>query len=368
MEQTQIVTRAREIDLVTTDRVHCLELSLGEDVEKRHVVSQLGIKIGRTAPAEIVLADSEISRSHCMVVLKDDDVLVSDLGSTNGTFIDGERVSGVTVLPVGSVLQVGNRTFKHEWRTRAELEQSDDFDRELHRAANYVKALLPAPSREGPIRAEWMYHPSTKLGGDAFGYGPLRDDLFVCYLVDVAGHGAGAAMHAVAIMNQLRQRSLPNTDMASPELVLSTLNELFQMDDHAALYFTIWYGVYDARTRRLDYASGGHHPAYVVPPDRSVAIPLRTRNVVIGAMPAMEFRQASVQIPHGASFYLFSDGVFEIIDKDGTQWAIEDFIELVLQPPVEGLTEPHRLFNAVRAQAQTSTLDDDFSLVVVHFD
>ena len=245
MEQTQIVTRAREIDLVTTDRVHCLELSLGEDVEKRHVVSQLGIKIGRTAPAEIVLADSEISRSHCMVVLKDDDVLVSDLGSTNGTFIDGERVSGVTVLPVGSVLQVGNRTFKHEWRTRAELEQSDDFDRELHRAANYVKALLPAPSREGPIRAEWMYHPSTKLGGDAFGYGPLRDDLFVCYLVDVAGHGAGAAMHAVAIMNQLRQRSLPNTDMASPELVLSTLNELFQMDDHAALYFTIWYGVYD---------------------------------------------------------------------------------------------------------------------------
>ncbi len=198
MEQTQIVTRAREIDLVTTDRVHCLELSLGEDVEKRHVVSPLGLKIGRTAPAEIVLADSEISRSHCMVVLKGDDVLVSDLGSTNGTFIDGEGVSGVNVLPVGSVLQVGNRTFKHEWRTRAEIEQSDDFDRELHRAANYVKALLP-------------------------------------------------------------------------------------------------------------------------PPARSVAIPRRTRNVVIGAMPAMEFHHASIKVPHGASFSLFSDGVFEICDKDGPQ-------------------------------------------------
>ena len=142
MEQTQIVTRAREIDLITGDRVHCLELAIGDEVEKRHLISPLGLRIGRTAPADIVIADSEISRSHCMVALKGDDVLVSDLNSTNGTFVDGERVTGVVVLQVGSVLQVGNRTFKHEWRTRAEIEQSDEFDRELHRAANYVKALL----------------------------------------------------------------------------------------------------------------------------------------------------------------------------------------------------------------------------------
>ncbi len=368
MEQTQIVTRAREIDLITGDRVHCLELAIGDEVEKRHLISPLGLRIGRTAPADIVIADSEISRAHCMVALKGDDVLVSDLNSTNGTFVDGERVTGVVVLQVGSVLQVGNRTFKHEWRTRAEIEQSDEFDRELHRAANYVKALLPPPAREGPIRSEWIYQPSTKLGGDAFGYGQMSDHLFVCYLVDVAGHGAGAAMHAVAIMNQLRQRSLPNTDMTRPELVLSTLNELFQMDDHAGLYFTIWYGVYDTRTRRLDYASGGHHPGYLVPPDRSVAIPLRTRNVMIGAMPAMEFHSASIEVPAGASCYLFSDGVFEIIDKDGVQWAVEDFVELMLKPPVDGVTEPHRLFNAVRQRAESSALDDDFSLVVVHFD
>jgi hypothetical protein len=368
MEHTQIVTRAREIDLVTGDRLHCIELSVGDEVERRHVVSPLGLKIGRTAPADIVLADTEISRAHCMVVLKDDEVLVSDLGSTNGTFIDGERVSGVTVLPVGGVLQVGTRTFKHEWRTRAEILQSEEFDRELQRAASYVKALLPPPVVEGPIRSEWMYQPSAKLGGDAFGYGHLKDDLFVCYLVDVAGHGAGAAMHAVAVMNQLRQKSLPNTDMARPEEVLGTLNDLFQMEDHAGLYFTIWYGVFDAKSRRLDYASGGHHPAYLLPADRSEAIPLRTRNVVIGAMPAMEFRQDSCVVPAGASCYLFSDGVFEIIDKDGKQWAVEEFVELVLAPPEEGLAEPQRLFNAVRKCAISKSLEDDFSLVVVHFD
>lgn len=356
------------MDLIAGDRLHCLELAIGSDIERRHVVSPLGLKIGRTAPADVIIADSEVSRSHCLVALKGDELYVSDLNSTNGTFIDGIRVTGVAPLPVGSVLQVGSRTLKHEWRTRIEIDQSDDFDRDLQRAASYVKALLPPPSIEGPIRADWIYKPSTKLGGDAFGYGKLTDDLYVCYLVDVAGHGAGAAMHAVAIMNQLRQRSLPNTDMAQPELVLSTLNELFQMEDHDGLYFTIWYGVYDARTRRLNFASGGHHPAYLVPPDRPAAIPLRTRNIIIGAMPAMNFVRGSVTVPPGSSFYLFSDGVYEIIDKEGTQWTIEDFTSLILQPPVPGLSEPQRLYQAVCQQAQSATLDDDFSLVVFTFD
>jgi serine phosphatase RsbU (regulator of sigma subunit) len=367
-EETQIVTSAGELDLISGDRLHCLELALGNEIESRFVVGPLGVKIGRTAPADIVIADSDVSRSHCMVVLKDDQLYVSDPGSTNGTYVDGTRISEVTILPVGSVLQVGKRILKHEWRTRSEIAHSAEIDRELERAASYVKALLPPKRSEGPILVDWIYQPSAKLGGDAFGYGVLADHLYVGYLIDVAGHGAGAAMHAVAIMNQLRQRSLPNTDMTQPELVLSTLNELFQMDDHAGLYFTIWYGVYDARSRVLTYASGGHHPAYLVPPDKNSATALQTRNVMLGAMPAMSFKQASVDVPPGASVYIFSDGVYEIIDKGGKQWGIDDFVALILDTSDDGQSESQRLYETVNRQAQPSTLDDDFSLVVMTFE
>jgi serine phosphatase RsbU (regulator of sigma subunit) len=303
-----------------------------------------------------------------MVMLKGDEVLVSDLGSTNGTFVDGEKVTGIVTLPVGGLLQVGSRMLRHEWRTRAEIDSSNEFDRDLQQAASYVRALLPPVSREGAVKADWAYYPSAKLGGDAFGYGHLRDDLYSCYLIDVAGHGAGSAMHAVAIMNQLRQKSLPNTDMAQPERVLSALNELFQMEDHAGLYFTIWYGVYDQATRRLVYASGGHHPAYILPAGGGEVMPLRTRNIMIGAMPAMNFSQASVDVPPGARMYVFSDGVFEIIDKQGRQWGIDQFLDLLRQPPVEGLGEPQRLYREVRSQVPGGTFDDDFSLVVFDFD
>lgn len=103
------------------DRLHCLELVIGDRLEKRFVVSRLGLKIGRAPPADVILPDARVSRSHCMVELADNELQVSDLNSTNGTFVDGERVDGSTVLPVGSVLKVGNVSFKHEVRARADV-------------------------------------------------------------------------------------------------------------------------------------------------------------------------------------------------------------------------------------------------------
>ena len=103
------------------DQFHCLELTIGERVEKRFVVSPTGLRIGRAAPADVVLADSRVSRAHCLVELMDDELRVSDLSSTNGTFVDGERIAGSSALPVGSVLKVGNVSFKHQLRTSADV-------------------------------------------------------------------------------------------------------------------------------------------------------------------------------------------------------------------------------------------------------
>ncbi|HET7816667.1 MAG TPA: TIR domain-containing protein [Sphingomicrobium sp.] len=118
-DRTQFYTRSA--GYLDNDRLHCLELVIGDRLEKRFIVSQVGLKIGRSPPADVILADSRVSRSHCMVELADNELQVLDLNSTNGTFVDGERVDGSKVLPVGSVLKVGNISFKHEVRTRADV-------------------------------------------------------------------------------------------------------------------------------------------------------------------------------------------------------------------------------------------------------
>jgi hypothetical protein len=62
--------------------------------------------IGRTADADIMLDDAGVSRRHAEVHLIDGRARVIDLGSTNGTFVDGERVHAGN-LTEGSTITVG---------------------------------------------------------------------------------------------------------------------------------------------------------------------------------------------------------------------------------------------------------------------
>ena len=366
--QTRIMTFARSADFTLEDRAHCLELIEGHDLGHRYIVGTAGASVGRTAPADIVLADSEVSRAHCRLTLENGALIVTDLNSTNGTFIDGVRISNPTPIPVGAILRVGRQSLKHEWRTHREILQHEEFDRDIGKARSYVEALLPAPVTEGPVKTDWLFEPCSKLGGDAFGYGALSGTQFMMYTMDVSGHGAGAALHSVAVMNLLRQRALPNTDMTDPAQVLAALNHMFPMEDHAGMYFTLWYGVYDTASRQLSYASAGHHPAFLVPQDRGQAIGLRTRCGLIGADPATRYTAAIADVPLGASLYLFSDGVFEFVTRDGLEWGLNDLIPYLQRARIPEMTESRRLFQDVRKLAQTDRLDNDFTLLVLTFD
>jgi hypothetical protein len=103
------------------EEFHCLELTVGDRVEKRFVINPVGVKIGRTAPADIIIADPRVSRLHCKVELAGDQLRVFDLNSTNGTYIDSKRVRDAALLDIGSVLQVGNVSLKHEVRSAAKV-------------------------------------------------------------------------------------------------------------------------------------------------------------------------------------------------------------------------------------------------------
>lgn len=103
--------------------VHCLEVEEGELPQELIVVDSSSLKFGRTAPADVVLPHKSISREHCIVGLANDELLVTDLNSTNGTCVDDERISRATVLPVGSVLRLGQVALRHSVLTPAEAER-----------------------------------------------------------------------------------------------------------------------------------------------------------------------------------------------------------------------------------------------------
>lgn len=334
----------------------------------RHIeLGETALAFGRVGPCDVVLRDEEVSRRHCTIGILMGQVVVTDLNSTNGTFVDGKRIDGIAALPVGSVLQIGRQLLKYERRSRKEVEASDELNRDLDRAGRYVESLLPAPITAGPITTSWIYLPSARLGGDVFGYHAFDANRFAVYLVDVSGHGVEAAMHAVGVMNVLRQRALPNTDFTRPAEVVKRLNAMFPMEEHASMFFTIWYGVFDAERRALEYCSAGHHPAYLLPQDRSCLQALRTPNLAVGVMPDADFAPGRAPVPERSTLYLFSDGVFEIITAAGARWELEDFLPLICAPALPGVSEPERLHAEVRRVARAGGFDDDFSLLTVAF-
>src|SRR5262245_33505090 len=136
-------TRPRSVeDLLRTkssaDEVGLYLVSLGVRERGRWIkLSETPLSGGRDPNLDLVLDNGEISRLHVLVSVMNETVIVEDLGSTNGTFVDGRRVTTRASVPVGSVLRVGDRSFRCVRASQRDAERAEKEYDDLDRAANY---------------------------------------------------------------------------------------------------------------------------------------------------------------------------------------------------------------------------------------
>lgn len=71
---------------------------------------QLPATLGRSEDATVQLTNLMVSRFHCQIVVDDDQVVVCDLNSLNGTLLNDQRI-GKAALSEGDTLQVGLQCF-----------------------------------------------------------------------------------------------------------------------------------------------------------------------------------------------------------------------------------------------------------------
>lgn len=85
---------------------------VGGDAKATEVNLKLPTTIGRGREVSLTLPHPLVSREHCEIRESDSRLLVRDLGSLNGTFVNNQRIEGEVELPPGELLTVGTVTFR----------------------------------------------------------------------------------------------------------------------------------------------------------------------------------------------------------------------------------------------------------------
>ena len=342
---------------------HSLSFTVAGGGLHRVTIGPQQMVIGRSRPADLVIESSKISRQHCALQAVSGSLVVTDLGSTNGTFVDGHRITASTSLAHGASLTVGGQALTYERLTGRGLSASQASERDLQNASAYVQMLLPKPLKSQSVQADWLFMPCARLGGSGFGYRFLSPTLFCGFLVEVAGQGTQTAMHAVAVMNLMRQPTISGVDLTQPDQVLAGLARSFVAEQNGGLFFSACYFTYDLEAATLRYAAAGRSPAYVADPTHGIATVLTATGGPIGLRVDEPAAVATCRVAPGMRLVLASDEVCDRLRLGAT----DHMYALAIAPSEPNIPEPLRVHQAVRHLAGESVFDEDFVALVFTF-
>lgn len=125
---------------------HVLTVTRPGEPDRHVLLGRDELVVGRAPTSGLMLQANEVSRTHCRIAVDGEQVTVTDLQSTNGTFVDGQRISAATGLQSGAVLQVGPYRLIY---ARKPPEAAEATLR-TGRTADNVACLRPAPRRSVP--------------------------------------------------------------------------------------------------------------------------------------------------------------------------------------------------------------------------
>ncbi len=210
---------------------------------------------------------------------------------------------------------------------RREVEQTlrrskEALEQDMRLAARIQQTLLPPPDMHlRGFRLAHAFRACTDLAGDTVGIVELPRGQVGLYLLDVSGHGVGAALLSFTL-NHLLSPSLEGAllveeteagpDIVLPSRVAERLNRQFPMD-RTRQYFTLVYGILDESSGRFRYVMAGHPIPVLLAKDGPPA-PVNGSGLPIGMIEDARFEDETVTLRKGDRLYFYTDGVTEALN------------------------------------------------------
>lgn len=266
------------------------------------------------------------------------------------------------------------RTFKanalQRQRTQKELQQVhqnlqeaySQLRRDLEAAATIQMAMLPAPATVDSVRHIGFYAPSSLVAGDTYNVIAQPTGGVGFFQIDVAGHGAAAALVSVAGQHTLSQALLTRGPETRLEDIVAKVNRDWPED---LPYFTTIFGEIDAARPIGRIVQAGHPSPILIRSDGAVTY-LGGSGFPVGMLPQARYETLEFAFASGDRLLIYSDGVTEAENQAGELFSEERLLDLAARN--SGRSTPEllqALQTSLKSWRGRNELADDVSVLIV---
>ena len=203
---------------------------------------------------------------------------------------------------------------------------------DLEQAADIQRARLPRSVDDlRSTSISWCYQPAQGISGDHLDILRLEEDYLGFYLLDVSGHGVGAALRSAAISQLLHPMTglMQHIKHNGPADILTRLNaHIVNQNPDIDYMVTMVIGLLNPATGELRLASAGHPPSILIEQNHDIT-ELDQSGIPIGIDTHTEYRESCLRLNPDTTLLLYSDGLTECVNSQGEHFGRESLIGAV---------------------------------------
>ena len=240
------------------------------------------------------------------------------------------------------------------------------LQQELEIARRMQLSVLPRVFPDRPdVSLASLIRPAREVGGDFYDYFPLADGRIGLVIADVSGKGVPAAFF-MAICRTLLKVSARFIE--SPAEVLARVNHLLAAENEEMMFVTLFYAVLDPSSGELVYASGGHNsPA--LRSGEEVRLLAPPGGMALAVSEEVPFGEGRVRLQAGDLLFLYTDGITEAQDPQGTLFGEAALLATLARLPggISAATCTAGVLEAVERFMAGAPQADDITCLAVRF-
>ena len=257
-------------------------------------------------------------------------------------------------------------SFLHQLEVYEQSLVYSQISQELRLAGKIQASFLP---NKFPTIPGWQLAvtllPARETSGDFFDVIELSDGRLGILVADVADKGVGAALY-MALSRTLIRTYAVDYD-AEPEVVFFATNGRLLNDARANLFVTAFYGILDPKTGILTFCNAGHNPPFIIRSAENDTVDMLKRTgIAIGIDEDATWTQSSTSINLGDILVLYTDGIPDAQNREGSFFGEEKLLEIIQQNNGRSAFEiQNSILEEIEKFAGDTAQFDDITLMIL---